>query len=171
MVGLTVTKDGILPMPEPPSPIVVLLLVQVYTVPATGPLMVTAAVLAPAHTVWLAIAFTAGVGFTVMVKLTGAPPQPVDVGVTVMVAVIGALVLLVAVKAGILPVPAAANPMAVLLLVQLYTVPATAPVKFTAAVADPLHNTCGNTAFTVGIGFTVTVKLVDAPVQLPPPLV
>ena len=54
-----------------------------------------------------------------MVKLTGKPPQPVEVGVTVMVAVIGAAVVLVAVKAGILPVPDAPRPMAVLLLVQL----------------------------------------------------
>ena len=119
MVGLTVTKLGILPVPDAPSPIVVLLFVQVYTVLATGPLMVTAAVAAPAHSVWLAIAFTAGVGFTVIVKLTAVPPQPVDVGVTVIVAVIGAVVLLVAVKDGMLPVPLAASPMAVLLLVQL----------------------------------------------------
>ena len=85
---------------------------------ATGPLMVTAAVLDPAHTVWFAIAFTAGVGFTVMVKLTDVPPQPVEIGVTVMVAVIGAVVVLVAIKLGMLPVPEAARPMAVLLLVQ-----------------------------------------------------
>ena len=51
LVGLTVTKAGILPMPDAPSPIVVLLFVQVYTVPATGPLMVTAAVAVPAQTV------------------------------------------------------------------------------------------------------------------------
>lgn len=119
MVGLTATKAGILPMPDAPNPIVVLLLVQVYTVPTTGPAKVTAAVVAPAHKVWLAIAFTDGVGLTVMVKLTGKPPQPVEVGVTVMVAVIGAVVVLVATKLGILPVPDAPRPMAVLLLVQL----------------------------------------------------
>ena len=88
--------------------------------PATGPLRVTAAVGCPAHSVWLAIAFTDGVGFTVMVKLTGPPVQADgDDGVTVMVAVIGAAVVLVATKLGILPVPDAANPMAVLLFVQL----------------------------------------------------
>ena len=80
-------------------------------------------------------------------------------------------VTLVAVKPAILPVPLAARPIVVLVLVQLYTVPATAPVKFTAAVPDPLHNTWGNTAFTVGTGFTVMVKLCGVPVQLPPPLV
>ena len=88
-----------------------------------------------------------------------------------MVAVCTTAVTLVAVKLAILPVPAAARPMLVLLLVQLYTVPATAPVKLTAAVADPLHNTCGNTAFTVGIGLTVMVNVIDVPVQVPPALV
>lgn len=94
-------------------------LFQVNTVPATGPLMVIAAVDAPWHNVWLAIAFTDGVGLTVIVKLTGVPPQPVEVGVTVMVAVIGAAVALVATKLGMLPLPDAARPIAVLLLVQL----------------------------------------------------
>ena len=80
-------------------------------------------------------------------------------------------VAFVAVKLAILPVPLAARPMLVLVLVQLYTVPATAPVKFTAVVLDPLHNTCGNTAFTVGIGFTVMVNVTGVPVQVPPPFV
>lgn len=119
-VGLTVTKAGILPRPDAPSPMEVLLFVQVNTVPATGPVIVTAAVVCPAHTVWLAIAFTAGVGFTVIVKLTAVPVQADgDEGVTVMVAVIGAAVILVAVKLAILPVPDAAKPIAVLLFVQV----------------------------------------------------
>jgi hypothetical protein len=88
-----------------------------------------------------------------------------------MVAVCTTAVALVAVKLAILPVPAAARPMLVLLFVQLYTVPGTLPVKFTAAVALPLHNTCGNTAFTVGTGFTVMVKVCAVPVQVVPPLV
>lgn len=54
-----------------------------------------------------------------MVKLTAVPAQLADDGVTVIVAVTGAAVALVATKAGILPVPLAANPIAVLLLVQL----------------------------------------------------
>ena len=48
---------------------------------------------------------------------------------------------MVAVKLAILPVPDAARPIVVLLLVQLYTVPATDPLKLTAAVAAPLHTT------------------------------
>lgn len=141
----------------------------------TGPLIVTAAVFDPAHTAWLAIVFTAGVGFTVIVNVIDVPVQVVAplvyVGVTVIVAVCTTAVALVAVKLAILPVPDAARPIVVLLFVQLYTVPATLPVKFTAVVADPLHSTCGNTAFTVGIGFTVIVNVCGAPVQVVPPLV
>jgi len=47
--------------------------------------------------------------------------------------------LFIAVKDAILPVPDAARPILVLLLVQLYTVPAALPVKVTAAVGCPLH--------------------------------
>ena len=88
-----------------------------------------------------------------------------------MVATCTTAVALVAVKLAILPVPLAARPIVVLLFVQLYTVPGTFPLKFTAAVADPLHNTCGDTAFTVGTGFTVMVKLCAVPVQVVLPLV
>ena len=62
-------------------------------------------------------------------------------GVTVTVATTGALVTLVAINDGILPVPLAARPMLVVLLVQLNMVPATGPVKFTGAVDAPLHTT------------------------------
>ena len=58
-----------------------------------------------------------------MVKLIEGPvqltPPFVKIGVTVIVAVTGALVLLMAVKAAILPVPDAVSPIDVLLLVQL----------------------------------------------------
>lgn len=47
-----------------------------------------------------------------------------------------------AVKAGILPVPLAPNPIAGLVLLQLYTIdpPVVGLVKFTAVVRAPLHN-------------------------------
>lgn len=106
-----------------------------------------------------------------MVKLRALPTQPDADGVTVMVAVNGALVALLATKLAMFPVPDAASPIAVLLLLQLYTVPATAPVKFTAAVFDPLHNTWLLTRFTPGEGLTVMVKLTGAPEQLIPALV
>jgi hypothetical protein len=78
-----------------------------------------AVVAAPLHTVCAAMAFTVGVGFTVMVKVTGVPVHPFAAGVTVTVAVTGAEVVLAAVNEAILPVPLAARPMDVVLLVQV----------------------------------------------------
>lgn len=87
--------------------------------------------------------FTVGIGLTVIVKVTGSPLQiilpMVAVGVTVIVAVKGDVPAFVATKDGISPVPLAANPMDVLLFVQLNTVPAMAPEKATAAVDELLH--------------------------------
>ena len=54
-----------------------------------------------------------------MLKVIAVPEQPLAVGVTVIVAVIGALVLLYAVNALISPVPVAANPIEVVLFVQV----------------------------------------------------
>ena len=82
--------------------------------------------------------------------------------------------VLIAVKLAILPVPLAASPMEVVLLVQLYTVPGglvTAPVKVTAVVGAPLHTTWFDTAFTVGVGLTSTVAVIGVPVQVTPALV
>lgn len=60
-------------------------------------------------------------------------------GVTVIVETIGALVVLIAVKLAISPIPLAARPIDVVLFVQLNTVPGTAPVKLTAVVEELLH--------------------------------
>ena len=63
------------------------------------------------------------VGLTVMVKFCGVPlqetPFNVFTGVTVMVALMAVVPVFVAVNAAMLPVPLAARPMAVLLLVQV----------------------------------------------------
>lgn len=74
-----------------------------------------------------------------------------------MVAVIGAVPVLVAVNAGVFPVPLAARPMAVLELVHAKVVPATPLVKLLAATAPPLHTVMLAGTVTVGIGFTVMV--------------
>ena len=55
----------ILPEPVPANPIDGWLFVQLYTVPTTAPLKVTAAVVAPLHYVWLATAFTVVIGLIV----------------------------------------------------------------------------------------------------------
>jgi hypothetical protein len=69
-----------------------------------------------------------------MVKVRGVPvqvtPALVKLGVTVIVAIIGVVPVFVGVKLK-LPVPLAANPIAVLLFVQLYTVPVALPLKLT----------------------------------------
>jgi hypothetical protein len=76
-----------------------------------------------------------------------------------MVATTAVVPAFTAVNEGISPLPLAARPIVVLLFVQLYTVPGTDPLKFTAAVGDPLHTTWLLTGSTVGIGLTVTVKV------------
>ena len=79
-------------------------------------------------------------------------------GVTVIVAVTAAFVPLVAVKEGIVAlVPLAANPMLIVLLVQLYAV--AIPLKVTNAVADTLHTTWLEGTATTGVGLTVMVKV------------
>ena len=75
-----------------------------------------------------------------MVNVWGKPVQPLADGVTVMVAVTGAVPVFTAVKAGIFPLPLAARPMEGAVLVQLYALPATAPVNDIAFVVAPLHN-------------------------------
>ena len=67
------------------------------------------------------------------------PAQPFADGVTVIVAVTGAAVAFVAVKEGMSPDPFAANPMAVLLFVQVKVVPLTGPVKVVEAAASLLQ--------------------------------
>ena len=74
-----------------------------------------------------------GIGFIVIENVIELPVQPLAIGVTVIVATTGILDVLVAVKEGILPVPLAAKPIEVSLLVQLNVVPDTEPEKLIAA--------------------------------------
>ena len=104
-----------------------------------------------------------GVGFTVMVKLCAAPVQPLAVGVTVMVAVTGVVPVLMAVNDPMFPLPEAGRPMELLLFVQLNVVLITAPVKLMAVVGLPLQMAWLPGLTTVGVGLTVTVKLMGVP--------
>lgn len=108
-----------------------------------------------------------------MVKVIGVPvqvtPPAVNTGVTTKVPVNGALVVLVAVKPGIFPVPLAGQPMAGLLFVQLNTVPGIVPVKLTGAVTTVLHTAWLATGATFGTGLTVILKVMLAPVHVVPP--
>ena len=74
-----------------------------------------------------------------MVNVIAWPVHKLVEGVTVIVAVTGLPVLLIAVKAGIFPLPLAASPMDVFVFVQLNTVAANAPVNVIAFVVAPLH--------------------------------
>ena len=110
-----------------------------------------------------------------MVKVCAVPLQDVapfvKVGVTVIVAVTGAVLVLVAVKAAILPVPLAASPIDVLLLVQLYAVvpPVLLVAKLTAVVVALLQTTWSVGSFTCPLGLTVMVNNLETPVQVTPP--
>ena len=87
------------------------------------------------------------------------PGQLFAVGVTVMVAVCTEVPMLIPVNEAMLALPEAAKPMLVLSLVQLKTVPATVPTKFTAVVVAPLQRAWSAGSATVGVGFTVIVKV------------
>ena len=97
-----------------------------------------------------------------MVKTVGVPEQVTPLlvyeGVMVRVATAGTPPVFTAVNEAMLPDPVAARPMLALLLVQLYTVPGTAPAKLTAVVAAPLQRVWFATAFAVGVGFTVMLN-------------
>ena len=162
---LIAVNDGIFPTPLSAKPMEGLLLLQTKVVPATGPLKLTAVVDAPLHTTWLATGFTLGVGLTVMVKVICGPVQPFAKGPTVMVATTGAIPELIARKDGIFPVPLEASPMDGVSLLQTKVVPATGPLKLTADVACPLHNTWLAMGLTDGVGFTVIVKVIGIPVH------
>jgi hypothetical protein len=97
-----------------------------------------------------------GRGLTVIVKVADGPRHPV-VGVTVIVPVIGVLPVLVALNDVIFPVPLAASPMAVLVLVQVYVTPVRELLKLIAPVAVPAHNTMFAGTTTSGAGLIVIV--------------
>ena len=142
-------KEVISPLPDAGRPIEVLLFVQVYVVvpPELVVEKLTAAVLLPLQTTWLAGMFTCAVGLTVMVNTWDDPLQftlaLLKRGVTVIVAVTGAEPLFIAVKEVILPLPDAGRPIEVLLFVQVYVVvpPELVVEKLTAAVLLPLQTT------------------------------
>jgi hypothetical protein len=135
---LVAMKAPMFPVPLPARPTEGVSLVQLNVAPAV-PTKVIAVVLAPLHTTWSAGSTTVGVGFTVIVKLADGPAHPLNTGVTVTVATTGAAPPFTPVKAAMLPVPDAANPIEGVSLVQLKIVPPTVPLKVTSVVFDPLQ--------------------------------
>ena len=178
VVTLVAVKLAILPVPDAARPIVLFVLVQLNTVPATVPVNTTGAVGEALHNTWLAGCATVGVGLTVIVNVMDAPvqvtPPLVYTGVTMIVATEGVTPELIAVKLGILFVPLSARPIVALSLTQVNCKAPVGPVvglvKFTGAVGAPLHTIWFATGFTIGVGFTVIVKLTGKLTQLIPPL-
>ena len=123
----------------------------------------------PEQIVWVAgVATTFGVGLTITVAVVVGPAQPFATGVIVKVTVTGTLVVLVNVP-DILPEPDAAIPVTVpvLSLTQLYTVPATGlPLNTIVVIGLAEQIVCDDgVAVAVGVGFTVTVAVMDGPGQ------
>ena len=147
------------PMPLFPRPMLVFEFNQLK-VGLPAPVNATATGL-PAHTLISGGSATVGLGFTVMVKLTGGPGQPLRTGVTVILATCWVLTL--AETKLILPAPLAPRPTAVLSLVQLKVAPAV-PVK-TTFTGNPAHTTTLFGWLTLGSGFTVTVNVWEGPTQ------
>jgi hypothetical protein len=111
----------------------------------------------------------------VIVIVIGVPTQEVDTltGVTVIVATTGVVPALVAIKLGILPVPAIPKPIDGWLFVHWKNTPGIEVMKLIGAVDEPLHNTWlpGNGGFITGVGLTVIVNVTGVPLQLTPALV
>ena len=135
-------------------------------VPATVLLNTTADVAAPLHTVWFEGVATIGVGFTVTVKLCGVPMQVAAVGVTAMIAVVATEPVFTAVNDAILPAPEFTRPIVVLLFVHAYVVPATVLLKLNAPAVLLLQKVWLAGTVSIGVGFTVTVKLCVVPTQV-----
>ena len=103
------------------------------------------------------VAMVLGIGLTVIVKFVGVPAeQPGLAGVAVIVEVIGVSPELTPVKDAIFPVPLAANPIEVLLLVQLKVVPDIELEKAIAVVLEPTQIDWLETVEISGDAFTVT---------------
>ena len=162
----TAVNDAILPAPEFTRPIVVLLFVHAYVVPATVLLKLNAPAVLLLQKVWLAGTVSIGVGFTVTVKLCVVPTHVAAVGVTAMIAVVATEPLFTAVKAAILPAPEFTRPIVVLLFVHAYVVPATVLLKLNAPAVLLLHTVWFAGTVSIGVGFTVTVKLWVGPTQV-----
>lgn len=85
------------------------------------------------------------------------PLQPAKVAVTEMVPLIVVAPVFVAVKAGMLPTPAALKPIEGLLFVQLNVAPPGVLLKIRVLMIDPLQVVGLSVPPTIGAGFTVRV--------------
>lgn len=153
------------PVPEAPSPMAVFVFVHANVAPAGVELIVGEATVAELQTTEFPGEVMVGVGFTVMVNVETGPTQVARVGVIETVAVTAVEPVLVAVKAGKLVVPEAANPIEVVLLVQENVAPVGVEANVFDATVAPLQTVTGLSVTTVGVGFTVMVNVETGPVH------
>lgn len=107
-----------------------------------------------------------GVGFTIILNDTGVPKQVLENGVTVISEEIGTVELLLALNDVIFPLPLAARPIPILLLVQLNTVPAIGePVKMIGSVFLNPQTTTSLIGSNLGMGSTMIWKRAGSPEQ------
>ena len=134
-----------LPVVEPTKaiPILLLLFVQEKLVLFTKDPIKGRVIGVPKHTILSVMVLMEGVGFTVMLKVLIGPLHPFEKGETVNTLTMGTLeppVLVVNAGMSLVPVNAA-NPIRLLLCVQLKTVFTGEPVKIMSLVRVPLHLT------------------------------
>ena len=116
-------KVAMLPVPDAPKPMEVLLFVHEKLAPDGVLLKDTAGTDSPSQTNSFGTTDTIGFAFIVMVNVLAFPVHPLSVGITVIIPLILLVVELLAVKEGILPLPEAARPMLVFEFVQLNAAP------------------------------------------------
>ena len=118
--------------------------------------------------IWSDIAFTEGIGLTVIENVWVTPLQLLENGVTVIKVVIGTFETLVAEKAAISPVPdKGTKPTSEFVFTQLYFVLINAePEKITGVVVLLVHNFWSLIVFTKGTGLTVIEKVWLDPLQV-----
>ena len=164
-VLLVPVNEGEFPVPLASSPIDGSEFTQSNVVPGVVLVNTPAATFAPLQTIISEGTTTTGVGSTVIVYERGIPGQPLAVGVTVSVAITEIAVLLVAVNAGVFPVPLAARPIDASELVQSNVVPGVVLVKFEATIVAPLQTIISEGTTTTGVGLTVIVYEAGVPGQ------
>ena len=107
------------------------------------------------------VEFNTGISLTIIVNVTSVPGQPFNVGVIETVEVPAAE----GVNAEILPVPEAANPIAVFVFVQAYVEDGLLPVNEMAAITEPTQAVLFPGFVAVGTGLIVAITAVLADVQ------
>jgi hypothetical protein len=149
-------KDGIVPVPEAPMPVEVLLFVQATVAVALLVVHGIAGTTAPSQKTFDPGTVMVGAGLTVIVKLLAVPLHVPRCGTTETVAITGFAELFVAVKEGNPPFPDAANPMLGWLFVHVNVAVAGVPVNVVAGTVPPEQSEMGVTAVMVGAGLTTT---------------